>query len=190
MCIRDRPIFVDKTPGVTVTSIDVTLPDCFNDNAIIEIDASGGSGNLEYEINGNLEVNPIINNLPSGTFDIVIIDELGCIYSESVTVNAPTCPIYIPNTISPNFDGRDDLFQIFTNGVYEVGIIDYRIYDRWGELVFVSGLYSIHTEEKVLWWDGSFNGKPAESGVYVYMIEVRHPNDSTETFTGDVTLLR
>jgi len=189
-CVVQDSLFIDKTPEVVLRSIDVTAPDCFTENGIIEIDAGGGSGILVYEINGNAEVDSIIDNLPFGNYELIIEDELGCSYTQLVTLESPTCPIYIPNVFTPNFDGRDDYFKAFTNNEYEVGIIDYRIYDRWGELVFVSGLYSIHTGEKVYWWDGYFNGKPAEAGVYAYMIEVRHPNETTELFSGDITLIR
>lgn len=189
-CIVGDSVFIDSTPEITVRSIDVIAPDCFDNNGTIEVEAAGGTGPLEYEINGNTQLDSIIDNLPHGTYELVIADELGCIYTRSIIIEAPTCPIYIPNVITPNFDGSEDIFQASTNIDYEVGIIDYRIYDRWGELVFISGLYSIHTQEIEYWWDGYFKGKPAEPGVYVYMIEVRHPNDSTELFAGDVTLLR
>ncbi len=189
-CTVDDTVFIDSTPEVIVRSIEVTSPDCFTDNAVIEVEAQGGSGILQYEINGSPQIDSIINNLPYGSYELIITDELGCTYTETVIIEAPTCPIYIPNVITPNNDDSEDIFQVFTNSDYEVGIIRYLIYDRWGELVFVSEAYSIHTEEITYWWDGYFNGKPAEPGVYVYLIEVRHPNDSTELYSGDVTLLR
>ena len=189
-CVVQDSLFVDQTPEVILRSVEVSSPDCFDNNGAVEINADGGTGNLQYELNGSLGESAIINNLPFGTYDLIIYDELGCSYTETIIIDAPTCPIYIPNVITPNSDGRDDYFKAFTNNDYEVGIIDYRIYDRWGELVFESGQYSIHTGEKVLWWDGFFNGQPAEPGVYVYMIEVQHPNNTTQVIAGDVTLLR
>jgi len=189
-CLASDSVFIDSTPEVLVRSIDVTIPDCYTENGIIEILAAGGTGIIEYEVNGMVQLDSTFNELPYGNYELLITDELGCSYTDTITILAPICPIYIPNVFTPDNDGSEDIFQAFTNDDYEVGIIDYRIYDRWGELIFISGSYSIHTEKLEYWWDGYFRGKPAEQAVYVYLIKVRHPDNSTEVYSGDVTLLR
>lgn len=190
-CLTIGSAFIDSSPSLALRDIVITEPDCFEDNGVIEVFGSGGTGTYTYFLDNEIQADSIFDNLIIGSYDISIIDELGCIYNESVNVEQPTCPIYVPNVFSPSVknNGKDQYFLPATNVDYEVGIIRYLIYDRWGELVFRSGQYSIHTKQNSLWWDGYFNGKPAEGGVYTYLIEVLHPNLSSELLTGDVTLL-
>ena len=39
-------------------------------------------------------------------------------------------------------------------------------------------------------WDGFFNGKPVNPGVYAWMADVRFVDNETLTFSGDVTVYR
>jgi len=189
-CIVETRVSIDGSPVIGVGLVDVDTPGCFDDTGVITLNPFGGTGDIQFSINGSpIQDNNIFENLASGDYEISFVDELGCEVTQIVSVPIPLCPIYVPNVISPDNDTQDDIFQIFTNDRYEVGIIDYRIYDRWGELVYVSGGHSIHTTEKV-WWDGTFNDGPAEMDVYTYMIEVMHPNGFEEVLAGSVTLLR
>lgn len=190
-CIATEFAFIDSSPIVTAGDIIIIEPDCFEDNGVIEVFGDGGTGTYTYFLDNEVQADSIFDNLFIGSYDISIVDELGCTYTESVTVEQPTCPIYVPNVFSPSVknNGKDEYFLPATNADYEVDIIQYLIYDRWGELVFRSGQYSIHTKQNSLWWDGYFNGRPAQAGVYTYLIEVLHPNQSSELLTGDVTLL-
>ena len=96
---------------------------------------------------------------------------------------------YIPNTFTPNGDGQNDVFEIYTTDAI-VAIKKIQIFDRWGE--------EIVTITNVLpsfggaggGWDGTFRGQEAASDVYVYIVELEFADGTTETVTGDVTLLR
>lgn len=68
--------------------------------------------------------------------------------------------IFVPNVFSPNDDGVNDRFQVRGTEPFEYEL---RIYDRWGNLVF-------DANEIDAFWDGTFNGKPLNSGVFVYYI--------------------
>jgi hypothetical protein len=39
-------------------------------------------------------------------------------------------------------------------------------------------------------WDGSWEGKPQEMGVYTYLIRVAYPDGFVETYKGETTLIR
>lgn len=189
-CIVDEVIYLDGTPVVNITSIDVTPPDCFMDNASLEINLLGGTGNLQMSINeGLLQENNIFTDLTDGNYEIYVVDDLGCESRSSISVNMPTCDIYIPSVITANNDGNNDLFVIQTNIRYRANVIDYRIYDRWGNLVYLLDPFEIH-DTNAKWWDGFFNDEPAVQGMYTYLIEILHPNGETELFAGDLTLLR
>ncbi|NET32486.1 MAG: gliding motility-associated C-terminal domain-containing protein [Cyanothece sp. SIO1E1] len=113
----------------------------------------------------------------------------GCVTEASVVATASNCgkiEVFTPNAFSPNDDGIHDSF--FPQFPTEVNILDYqlKIFDRWGALIFSSP-----NAEQV--WDGSFAGRPAGIGVYVFLIEFS-VEEAGEVFSqqvaGSVTLLR
>jgi len=85
--------------------------------------------------------------------------------------------LYIPNAFTPNDDGINDYFGVNGEGLQNFHIM---IFNRWGEVIFES------TNPHTL-WDGTFKGKPAETGVYTYEVIAKNL-DSIRT--GSVSLLR
>lgn len=75
------------------------------------------------------------------------------------------CPIYIlPNAFTPNADGQNELFV--PRGRCFVERVDFKIFNRWGQLVF-------ETEDPALNWDGNnLNGDPLPDGTYHYVGKV------------------
>jgi len=116
------------------------------------------------------------------------IDQNGCLYVDSITVFVDeTQHVYIPNAFSPNNDGRNDLFQIYTdNGVKSINYL--RIFDRWGNLVYEGK--DMNPRESRIGWDGRFHEKEMNPAVFVYVTEVLFLNGRTEVYSGDLTLIR
>jgi len=102
--------------------------------------------------------------------------------SDSDTIILSECPVrfWIPNAFSPNGDGLNDTFHPVSNYT-ETFIL--RIYSRWGELIFESS----GVEQA---WDGTFNGKPCQEGVYVYQISYEYPAGEKHRLTGSLKLQR
>ena len=94
----------------------------------------------------------------------------------------PDFMFYVPNSFTPNSDGRNDYFRGYGEGVkwetYEM-----YIYNRWGEEIFVSN--SIDTP-----WRGWFKNMEVEAGVYVWKIRIYDQKGDQHTYRGHVTLLR
>jgi gliding motility-associated-like protein len=88
---------------------------------------------------------------------------------------------------SPNGDGVNDLFKVEGNTI--VSVLSLRIFDRWGGLVYER--YGLNPADKD-GWDGTFNGKELNPGVYVYRAELLHDDErmTTEVIRGDITLVR
>lgn len=190
-CITTQQVFVDEGEAIVISDIQANDPDCNNLAGSIILDVDGGNSALSYSLNGaNPTLNPSFLNLDPDEFSIIISDNMGCQDSLSTRLELPICPIYIPNSFSPTSNGINDLFQIYTNSVYDVDVLQYAIYDRWGEEIWVTSDFTIHTADRSDYWDGTFRGKDCMQGVYVYTIEVRHLNGSVEMYAGDVTLVR
>ncbi len=86
----------------------------------------------------------------------------------------------IPNAFTPNGDGNNDVFRVVAHEGAEV-VSSMEIYDRWGAKVYENRGDSA--------WDGTINGKPAPSDVYVYIVKVTC-GELIGKRVGDVTLLR
>ncbi|MFB0923945.1 MAG: PKD domain-containing protein, partial [Vicingaceae bacterium] len=99
--------------------------------------------------------------------------------------------ISIPNAFTPSPDGSNG--GIFTNADTDndvfhpivVGADEYElnIFNKWGELLFISLDVSIG-------WDGYYRNELCKQDVYIYKIKVRYLDGRSESFVGDVTLLR
>ncbi|RYY41208.1 MAG: PKD domain-containing protein [Chitinophagaceae bacterium] len=93
---------------------------------------------------------------------------------------------FFPNTFSPNGDGMNDVF--YPRGTGVVGIRSFRIYNRWGEVVFERT--NIKANNAIDGWDGMLRGKKAAADVYIYTAEIICTNNSVIPVKGDLTLLQ
>jgi len=59
----------------------------------------------------------------------------------------------------------------------------FQIWNRWGQLVFSSS-------DVNKGWDGNFQGAPAQTGVYAYMIDYFNTAGEEKVIKGNVTLIR
>jgi gliding motility-associated-like protein len=71
-----------------------------------------------------------------------------------------------PNLFSPNNDGISDVFEISLLKVYPNFVLV--IFNRQGNKVYN---YSNNGNLVPIWWDGTYNGKPAPTGVYFYTLD-------------------
>ncbi len=95
--------------------------------------------------------------------------------------------VYIPTFFSPNEDKTND--TIFPQGFdCESLITTFRIFDRWGNIVFEANDFSLNQEQKG--WNGSFNGSPAASGIYVYHLEITLKSGKKIQNKGEIMLVR
>ena len=90
--------------------------------------------------------------------------------------------IFIPNAFTPGGSpGRNDAFGISTPFAVN-DFISFEIFDRWGGRVF-------NAVDPFQTWDGSFQDKPVNPGVFLYRL--RYRCDGVEKLkTGSLTLLR
>ncbi|WP_245905254.1 T9SS type B sorting domain-containing protein [Gelidibacter algens] len=104
-----------------VTSIQTDVS-CFGDNnGVIEINATGGTGVIKYAISPQLNQffdTNVFENLAPGTYDVIVQDELGCYENLSFTIAEPAPVIVnvIPTSIFPEVCEGD------VNGEFSVTI--------------------------------------------------------------------
>jgi len=135
--------------------------------------------------NGSTE--PILEVLDEGTYSISVSNFCGEI-SDDITVVYDECDaLFIPNAFTPDFDGVNDDFALYSDDDVKQ-VLQFDIYSRWGELIFSKS--GAVTNLRDFRWDGSYKGKPAPAGVYVYVVDVLFKDDSVQLFKGDVSLIR
>ena len=89
--------------------------------------------------------------------------------------------VFIPNTFTPNGDGKNDVLKVRGPSYQE---FYFAIYNRFGEMVF-------ETTDVLQGWDGTFKGNASDPGVYGYYLKAKCPGDSEQTFNkGNATLIR
>jgi len=127
--------------------------------------------------------NPIASPEVSTRYIVHATTEWGCKATDSIDVFVdPGTLLYLPNAFAPgstNPENRE--FKIIKRGI--ATLKDFRIYDRWGVLV-----YEGHDIDHG--WDGTYKGKPQPFDVYVYIVEAVTSTGQVFTKQGNVTLLR
>ncbi len=125
----------------------------------------------------------------SVTLSLEAFDFHGCAISDEVLIGVARrpVPVFIPNAFSPDLDGINDRFTVYSNeDLLEVRSL--QIFDRWGGLVFSREHFPANDEGQG--WDGKAGGKPATAGVYVYLLEVTEYDGKVVRMTGNVVLVR
>jgi len=120
-------------------------------------------------------------------YTVVITTPEGCTATDKVqlVVNRSR-NVYAPNIFSPDGDGNNDRFTIYAKGV--VNIKELRIYDRWGNALFLGENLAPNNESEG--WDGSFRNDTLNPGVYVWFAKLEFIDGQTEMISGDVTITR
>lgn len=131
---------------------------------------------------------PTVTITDTETFTLTVTDSLGCTASDKIQVFVQKDRnIYIPTAFSPNADGINDDFIIFSGeGVVELR--DFTIYGRWGNLMHeVTGTFS--PNDYRFSWDGKIAGRRAASGEYVYQFVAVFQDGAEELYQGVIKLV-
>ncbi len=119
----------------------------------------------------------------TGTFSacLTAYNDYGCTDTLCQQVQSITVPLLdVPNAFSPNGDGVND--EVHVKG-YGFDKFDWRIYNRWGLMVF-------HSTSADIGWDGRYKGVLQPQEVYTYILNVQYTDGTIYRKTGDITLLR
>lgn len=96
-------------------------------------------------------------------------------------------PYYVPTAFSPNNNGDNEFFSIFTSDAIAT-VRNLEIYNRWGNLVFSAPQPALNNPRAG--WNGNFRDRTAPTGVYIWKAEIEYIDGRREVIKGDVTLLR
>lgn len=190
-CVEDTT-FVLKSTDSLLVNIGPDREAEIGSKITLNSSVSPSEGDYQYKWEG---VDGDCNSCPNFSFDlakpsivsVTVIDENGCTGTDYVTINAiDNLNVGIPNAFSPNNDGVNDYFFLRPSfSADKIGPL--RIYDRWGNEVFVG------VGDQVLegqGWNGEFNGEPLKPGVYVYSFQVVFKDGLKKFIQGEINLVR
>jgi gliding motility-associated-like protein len=120
-------------------------------------------------------------------YSVLVTNIFGCVATDTIFINSmcKSAQVFIPNAFTPDGDGLNDVAMIRGSGVT---IKSFRIFNRWGELVFEKE--NFYPNELKYGWDGKVRGVPATPDVFVYTAEVFCDNGIPFTYKGNITLLK
>lgn len=153
---------------------------------------SSNTSIFEWESNSTLDClscpEPEASPLESQVYVLTVYDENGCSAQDDVQVRVKFDKgVIAPNivNVSSHLNNRFTIYPLYTS-VEEIEYI--KIYDRWGNLVFMKEhLLSGDTSQG---WDMTFGGQTCEEGVYIWIASIKYVDGSDETVSGDVTLIK
>ena len=115
------------------------------------------------------------------TITVVVKDDNSCENSDEVVIELFN--VIVHSVLTPNGDGKNDLFlpdEKGWNGIHEHKMI---VFNRWGEKVWESGDFASG-------WDGKQNGKYVANGSYFWVLEVFYGTDNLKkVYKGNLTVL-
>lgn len=175
-------LFDDRTVGY-VPPVQFELPSdaylCFPPVRL----SAATAGQAQYRWQDGTSM-PTLTVENPGTYTVEVSTQCESVLDTVIFLACEHCDFYFPNVFSPNDDGFNDFFQVFTN----CELFDFRlqVFNRWGGLVF-------EARDPQAGWDGRLGGKLAPSGVYTWRLDatvVENGIPRMEVATGGVTLLR
>jgi gliding motility-associated-like protein len=121
-------------------------------------------------------------------YKVFVTNPGGCEAVDEVIIE-PICAtdqVFIPNTFSPNGDGRNDLFYPLGRGISAIKSL--KVFNRWGEVVFEKNNFTAN--DPSAGWNGTYKGRILSPDVFVYVMVVLCYNNQTVEMKGNVTLLQ
>ncbi|MGP8214638.1 MAG: gliding motility-associated C-terminal domain-containing protein [Bacteroidia bacterium] len=170
-----------SNPSVEIPTSKINEINCIGeDNGSATAIASGGTPPFTYTWLPTGTTGETVDNLGQGSYTVIVRDTNGCSATASVDMNSMDYQLFIPDAFSPNGNGVNDLLYVRSNCIKSM---IFEIFDRWGNKIFETNSQSVP-------WDGTYNGKPMNTGTYVYYLNATMNNGTTVEKKGSVALVR
>jgi len=129
--------------------------------------------------------NTVVSPMQDIVYTVSVVDTFGCVLTDTVfiKVNKLVCDdpyIFIPNVFSPNGDGLNDILYVRSRILES---FYFAVYSRWGQKLFETTRFDEG-------WDGTYQGKPCQNGVYDFYFNGTCVGGQTQEIKGNVTLIR
>jgi gliding motility-associated-like protein len=138
----------------------------------------GGSSDLYQWSTGDTTQTILVAE--AGHYSVVVVRATGDEEALEVTIDTDCEAIYVPNAFTPNADGVNDVFRPVGANLcqFKIWVSD------------LGGFTIYETEDLHAGWDGAYDNKPMDAGMYIWNYEITFSNGEYQENTGFVELLR
>jgi len=180
-CHLDTSFIISEPDELLAEIIVDTIPFCPDSyDGMIHVNVTGGTEPYDIWWIAQNTNDAVLYNLGEGVYVVQVDDQNNCgLVGASVELNsnANNC-LEIPTAISPNDDGKNDVWEIRGMEFYSDAIID--IYNRWGDLIFRSDR---GYNKK---FDGMYRGRHLPVDSYHFIINL---NNGSKPILGNITII-
>lgn len=175
----------------SITTLYLTQVQTFPDYSIIDdkyilvedfpiiIDVTSSPCNSYYWNTGS--TSPILEIYQAGSYYVTLYTNCGNVL-DSVLIVVPEVNVFVPNAFTPLSDRNNTFFPVFESSD-KLYIETFEIFNRWGQRIYSS---------TKLPWDGKYNGKLLDNGVYIWRMiyRTKYSGDIRFEKTGEVSIIR
>ncbi|HET7898518.1 MAG TPA: gliding motility-associated C-terminal domain-containing protein, partial [Flavisolibacter sp.] len=155
----------------------------------LQLNATGGesySWSPPTGLSSTSIANPVGNydgSVDSVRYIVTVQDAIGCSDETTVLVKIyNTSPhVFVPTAFTPNNDGKNDVLRAIPVGLSKLEY--FRIYNRWGQLVY-------ETTQSETGWDGKIKGIDQGTQTYVWIVKGQDFAGKVVFDKGTTTLIR
>ncbi len=158
-------VFIEKSTYEFCNGTDVTIFSQVSDSSL--------QFNWEFNnamISTDREI--VINNISAynvGVYTLTVQDEFGCKATDNAFLQVVNCDILIPEGVSPNSDGKNDVF--FIENLEGYPNTEVTFFNRWGMQIYQSDDYKndwdCHSTSRL-----NMNNEVLPEGTYYYLIKL------------------
>lgn len=115
------------------------ISECGEANGFINVQGSGGFGNLTYNWN-NAQTGASLEGIDAGTYILTLSDANQCNLTDTFSIEClPLIDVVAPQFLSPNGDNLNDIWLLQNTAQYPE--LEVKIFNRWGSLVYEAQPY-------------------------------------------------
>jgi gliding motility-associated-like protein len=158
------------------------IPIVFNNGSVGGVSYAWSFGDGDSTFKTTMDtVQHLYNQTDTFPVCLVTTNQFGCTDTVCQNVSALINPLLdVPNAFTPGRFGQNSIVKVLGFGILRM---EFRIYNRWGKIVFQS-------DDQNNGWDGTYLGSPQPMDVYAYTLEAEFTNGAHVTKKGDITLVR
>lgn len=167
LCTDDSSFVVTEPAPIIVAMIDSVGSECGEANGYLTVSANGGQGVFSYAWNNGAN-GSTITGIDEGNYTVTVTDLSGCSVNQTFDLGCkPLIPIVVPQLITPNNDGKNDVWLI--QNIEQYPEIKVWVYNRWGNLVYQSQPYL--NDWNGYYTEGANVNGPLPASTYFYLID-------------------
>jgi gliding motility-associated-like protein len=194
-CLGDTSSLTITIAPMPTAGISFDTDICLNEPVQFEDNSTISSGtitawNWNFGLTQDTLQNTSFTYTSVGSYEVqlTVFSDLGCRDSVLISLNATDCneevldprEPAIPTAFSPNGDGANDVLYVRGGPFKE---IEFRIFNEWGNQLFISTDQSIG-------WDGKYKEKIQSQGVYIWTLRVVTLDNEEIIENGEVTIIK